>query len=98
MKINTGESIIIILQNPREKIFGVLQEISAAGVFVRGIDLEYFDEWMTAIKNEEPFLPMQDSFYPMWRVERISKDETSDVMPSMAEQFEERTGLKIDDF
>lgn len=98
MKIKKSENIIIILQNPREKVFGVLHEINAAGVFVRGIDLEYFDEWTTAIKNGEQYLPMQDSFYPMWRVERLSRDESSEVMASMAEHFEQKTGLKIADF
>lgn len=98
MKIETGESIIILLQNPREKFFGVLHEINAAGVFVRGIDLDYFEEWTTAIKNGEQYLPMQDSFYPMWRIERISRDQSSDVIDSMAEHFEQKTGLKITDF
>lgn len=98
MKIESGEAVIAVLQNPREKVFGVLHEINAAGVFIRGIDLNYFDEWSRAIKNDELHLSMQDSFYPMWRVERISRDEHSDVMPSMAEQFEQRTGLKITKF
>ncbi|MDQ3635868.1 MAG: hypothetical protein M3405_15390 [Acidobacteriota bacterium] len=98
MKIETGESVIIIMQNPREKIFGVLHEVNSAGVFVRGIDLEYFEEWTTAIKNGEQFLPMQDAFYPMWRLERLSRDESSYGMLSMADQFEQKTGLKIADF
>jgi hypothetical protein len=98
MKIETGQNIIIIMQNPREKIFGVLDEIRAAGIFVRGIDLNYFDEWTQAINNNEQYLPMQNLFYPMWRIERVSVDESSHGMPSMAEQFEQRTGLKITDF
>ena len=98
MKIETGESVIIVMQNPREKIFGVLHDINAAGVFVRGIDLGYFDEWTMAIKNSEQYLPMQNSFYPMWRVERISRDESSHGILSMAEQFEQRTSLKITEF
>lgn len=98
MKIETGESVVIIMQNPREKIFGVLHEINSAGVFVRGIDLDYFDEWTMAIKNDEQYLPMQDNFYPMWRVERISRDESSHGLPSMAEQFEQRTGFMIGEF
>jgi hypothetical protein len=98
MKIENGEAVIIVLQNPREKVFGVLYEINAAGVFIRGIDLDYFDEWTLAIKNDEQYLPMQDAFYPMWRVERMSRDESSAALPSMAEQFEQRTGLKIWEF
>ncbi len=98
MKIETGECVIVIMQNPREKILGVLHDISSAGIFVRGIDLEYFDEWIQAIKNNEQYLPMQDNFYPMWRVERISRDESSHGIASMAEQFEQRTGAHITEF
>ena len=98
MKIETGESVVVILQNPREKIVGILHEINASGIFVRGIDLNYFDEWMRAIVNSEPYLPMQDYFFPMWRVERLSRDESSFEVPSMAEQFRHRTGLDFADF
>lgn len=98
MKIETGESVVIILHTPREKIVGILHDISAAGVFVRGIDLGYFDEWMRSIVTGEPYLPMQDNFFPMWRVERISRDESSFEMPSLAEQFRQRTGLDFADF
>jgi hypothetical protein len=98
MKIEPGEIVILVLQNPREKVVGVLHEISAAGVFARGIDLSYFEEWTLAVKNGEPFLPMQDYFFPMWRVERITRDESSFEMPSLAEQFFQRTGMNFRDF
>ena len=97
-KIKAGESVVVILQNPREKIIGILHEIGAAGIFVRGVDLQYFDEWTRSIVNNEPYLPMQDYFFPMWRVERMSKDESSFEMPSMDEQFRQRTGLDFKDF
>lgn len=76
-KIEAGEAVVLILQNPREKIFGIVHEIGAAGVFARGVDLNYFDEWTRAIKNNEPYLAAQDYFFPMWRVERLSRDESS---------------------
>lgn len=97
-KIESGESILIILHNPREKIIGILHEINAAGIFVRGIDLGYFDEWTRSIAGDEPFLPMQDYFLPMWRVERISRDESSKDIPSLTEQFRYRTGFELTDF
>ena len=98
MKIETGETVVAVLQNPREKILGILYEITAAGIYLRGIDLDYFDEWTLAIKNGEPYLPMQDSFFPLWRLERITRDDSLQGLPSMAEQFEQRTGLKIREF
>lgn len=98
MKIETGDSVVVILHNPREKIIGILHEINASGIFVRGIDLNYFDEWTRSIKNGEPFLQMQDYFFPMWRVERMTKDESSTEIPSMAEQFKQRTGFDLVEF
>lgn len=97
-KIETGEAVIIVLHSPREKLVGVLQEINASGVFLRGIDLEYFDEWTRAIANGETYLPMNDLFFPMWRVERISRDESSPDLISMTEQFKRKTGFEIFDF
>ena len=98
MKIETGESVVLILQNPREKLVGILHEISAAGIFLRAIDLGYFDEWVNSIKNDEPYLPMQDYFVPMWRVERLMRDESSFEMPSMSEQFNQKTGFDLSQF
>jgi hypothetical protein len=97
-KIETGESVIIILHSPREKLVGILQEINASGVFLRGVDLNYFDEWTQAIKAGETYLPMQDQFFPMWRVERISKDEGSAELPSHAEIFKKKTGYDFGEF
>lgn len=95
MKIKSGEIVVAVLQNPREKLVGVLGEIGAAGVFLRAIDLLYFDEWTRSIANEEPHLPMQDYFIPMWRVERITLDEGTDEMPSMSAILRQRTGREF---
>ena len=98
MKIAKGDIVILVLREPKERILGIVEKISDAGVFIRGIDLGYFDEWAAAIKNREPYLPMQDLFYPMWRVERVTKDGPSAGVPSMTDQFQHRTGLQLSDF
>ncbi|MDH3494972.1 MAG: hypothetical protein OEM82_15575 [Acidobacteriota bacterium] len=98
MRIENGNAIVVVMQNPREKVFGILEELSPAGVFIRGIDLGYFDEWIKAINSGEPILPMQDTFYPMWRVERLSLDVGSESFPSMSELFEQKTGRTLGDF
>ena len=97
-KIETGANVIIVLHSPREKLFGVLREINASGVFLRGVDLDYFDEWTRSIANGETYLPMNEMFFPMWRVERISKDESSPELPSMTEQFRQKTGFEFSEF
>jgi len=95
MKFEPGDIVVLILQNPREKLLGVLHEITPAGITLRGIDLEYFEDWSRSIANDEPYLPMTDCFVPMWRVERLTRDEGSGDIPSMAEQFEQRTGKRL---
>ena len=98
MKFDSGDSVLIILRDPREKLLGILDEISTAGITMRGIDLSYFEDWVRSIIDDEPYLPMNDYFLPMWRVERITRDERNSEIPSMAEQFEERTGRNLTEF
>ena len=95
MKLETGDIVIAVLHSPREKLLGVLGGVDAAGVSMRSVDLGYFDDWCRSIAAGEVSLTLSDNFFPMWRVERISRDETSEGMPSMAEQFETRTGRML---
>ena len=97
MKFSSGEIVTIILHSPREKLLGVLDEISAAGVALRGIDLNYYEDWSRSIASGEPHLNMADYFFPMWRVEKVTRDEANGEIPSMAEQFESRTGRKFEE-
>lgn len=94
--IKRGAAILLVLHTPREKCWGILDEISSAGVFLRGLDLNAFDGWVSSIVHEEPFIGFGDLFFPMWRVERISKDEASGGVPSLCEQVERRTGHTIE--
>ena len=94
-KIREGTAVVIVLHTPREKCWGVLDEISAAGVFLRGLDLNAFDDWVRATAHDEPFMGLTDLFFPMWRVERVTRDEPSDEIPSLSEQAERRTGKSL---
>src|SRR5919112_1797827 len=96
--IEVGAAVVLVLHSPREKCWGVLGEISAAGIFLRGLDLNAFDDWVRAVAHDEPFIGLGDLFFPMWRVERISKDESAGGIPSLTEQFEQRTGRSIQEF
>ena len=93
--IEVGAAVVVVLHSPREKCWGVLDEINAAGVFLRGLDLNAFDDWTHAVARDEPFIGLTDLFFPMWRVERIARDEAAGGVPSLAEQFEQRTGRHV---
>ncbi|MFM9905493.1 MAG: hypothetical protein ACKVQJ_13100 [Pyrinomonadaceae bacterium] len=97
MKIESGETVIVVMHSPREKLLGIVDEISPAGISLRAIDLGYFDDWCRSIAAGESHLPMTDYFFPMWRVERISRDDHSSEIPSMAAQFNARTGKHLSD-
>jgi hypothetical protein len=51
---------------------------------------------VSSVIHQEPFVGFGDLFFPMWRVERISKDEASAGVPSLCEQVERRTGHTIE--
>ena len=93
--IQHGDPIVVVLHNPKEKYWGVLDEISAAGVFLRGLDLNAFDDWVAAVLHKEPFIGLTDLFFPMWRIERVSRDEAAGGITSLYEQVERRTGLTV---
>jgi hypothetical protein len=94
--IGRGTSVVIVLHSPREKCWGVLDQISQAGVFLRGLDLNAFDDWLSALVHAEPFPGFGDLFFPLWRVERIARDEGSEGMPSLSAQAEKRTGRTLE--
>lgn len=97
-RIEAGAAVVVVLHSPREKCWGLLDEISAAGVFLRGLDLNAFDDWTHAIARDEPFIGLTDLFFPLWRVERVARDEAAGGVPSLAEQFEKRTGRRVQEF
>ena len=41
-----GTPVILYLQAPKEKIWGILVSLTPAGIVLRGLDLAVFDDWM----------------------------------------------------
>jgi hypothetical protein len=96
--IEAGAPVIIHLHTPREKLWGILRELNAAGVYVRGIDLNTFDDWTRMIVRGERNIGLTHLFLPMWRIERVSLDEPVDDIPSMADTFSARVGITIEEY
>ncbi|HUO59787.1 MAG TPA: hypothetical protein VMU24_03900 [Candidatus Acidoferrales bacterium] len=90
-----GVIVLLTLNSPREKFWGLLLSVSAAGVAMRGIPLESFEDILQQVRSEEP-ADLSTVFFPLHRVERISLDLPSGEMSSLAEQFASRTGKTVE--
>ncbi len=88
-------AVLVNLQNPREKFWGVLMSVQANGLTVRGIDLNSFEDWSRSVAREETEMGLSTVFFPIHRVERVNKDETIGGAQSLADVFESRTGMDI---
>jgi hypothetical protein len=93
----TPSSLIIVnLVNPKEKFFGVLMALSPAGITMRGINLDSFEDWIHQIaRTEELDLDLITMFVPLFRVERIFLDEPSGAIKSYGQRFEEVAGVSV---
>jgi hypothetical protein len=88
--------VIVSLATPKEKVWGLLLALNAAGITVRGIQLDSFDDFIRQIlDDEEASVGPTTVSYPMHRVERIAVDEPSGSIPSLAESFQRKVGLSI---
>jgi hypothetical protein len=91
--------VILNLVNPKEKFFGVLTALSAAGVTLRAINLDSFDDWVRQIAREdEPDLDLLTMFVPLFRVERIFLDEPTGAIKSYSQRFQDVVGRSIADY
>jgi hypothetical protein len=94
-----GACVIVNLVNPKEKFFGILGSLSAAGITIRAVNLDSFDDWIRQIaSDEEPDLGLMTMFFPLFRVERIFLDEAAGAIKSYAQRFEEVVGERIDEY
>jgi hypothetical protein len=94
------DSIVIIsLHTPKEKLWGSLVSMHAAGVTVRGIDLNSFDDFIRQVLDPEgERIGLPTLFFPMQRIERVALDEPHGSIPSLAERFQQRVGRSLRDY
>jgi hypothetical protein len=88
--------VIVNLINPKEKFFGILTSLSPAGVTLRGINLDAYEDWIRQIAHrEEPNLDVTTMFFPLFRVERIYLDEACGSIKSYGQHFHDVTGMAV---
>ena len=87
-----GAVVLVTLNQPREKCWGAVMAVSTAGIAMRGIDLNSFEDFVRQVKIGEQVAP-NAVFFPMHRVERMELDARNGDIPSMRERFESKSGV-----
>ena len=94
--LSEGAAVVLYLREPKEKVWGLLLQLHAAGIVMRCIELRAFEDWMRQeARREEPYLGLTTIFYPMNRVERMEKDEDLGPLVSYAARFEREVGRTV---
>ena len=85
--------VLVYLHSPREKVFGLLLSLEQSGVVVRGLDIVSLEDWMRQeVRGETSGLGLASAFYPMWRIERMERDESTETLEGLADTFHRVTG------
>lgn len=91
--------VVAYLRDPREKIWGLLLRMETAGFWIRGIELNAFEDWAREVRSAaSPSMGLSTTFLPFLRVEKIVADERTGSMPSLAERFETLAGRPVAEF
>jgi hypothetical protein len=91
--------VIVNLVNPKEKFWGVLRSVSAAGLTIRGINLDSFRDWVAQLAHkDDPSLDLVTMFVPLFRLERLFLDEAVGAVKSHSDYFEEAVGIRPEEY
>ena len=83
--------MLLTLHSPRQKFFGILLKMAAAGVELRGVPLESLEDLARQIRAGEQ-AGASTLFFPMHRVERMELDAAMGDIPSLAASFSAKAG------
>jgi hypothetical protein len=88
-----GSLVVLTLASPREKFWGMILRLAPEGLSISGVDLSSFEDLGTMVREGEPFTPSV-VFFPMHRIERAEADLPVGELPSLAQRFCSKTGLR----
>ena len=86
-----GSVVIVTLNMPREKFWGVVLALTPAGASLRGVDLNSIDDFARQVRAGEQ-VSANIVFFPMHRIERVEIDARNGEIPSLQERFELKAG------
>jgi hypothetical protein len=91
--MEAGTLVLVHLVQPKEKYWGVLVALGSAGVTLRGLELDLFDDWARQQRpGAEAELGVSTLFVPLHRIEKMFEDARVGSVASYAERFYEIVG------
>ena len=94
--MEAGTLVLVHLVAPKEKYWGVLVSLGPAGMTLRGLELELFEEWARQQRpGVDPELGVATLFVPLHRVEKVFEDTRIGSVASYAERFFEIAGRDV---
>ena len=94
-----GQLVVVVLREPRERYWGKLMGLEAAGIAQRGLELSQWEQALSLIKNAETGqIALGTRFFPMHRVVSLYLDEAECGVESLGDAFLRRTGLSPQEF
>lgn len=93
-----GVAVVAYLRDPRERCWGILLGLETAGVWLRGVDMNAFEDWARSIAaGRDDGVTASTLFIPHLRIEKIVVDEDYASVPSMNRKLQEMTGRKAEE-
>jgi hypothetical protein len=97
--IRSRSSVIANLALPRQRFLGKLLDLTPAGITLRRIDLDAFEDWINHIAaEEESGVQATTTFFPLHRVEKMILDERLGEIPSLSSAFLTKVGTPIEEY
>jgi hypothetical protein len=91
-----GAPVVLYLVEPKEKVWGLLASVTPAGVVLRGMSLESFEDWIRQEAREaEELIGLVTLFYPLARIERMEQDESTAILTGYADRFAREVGRTV---
>jgi hypothetical protein len=94
--VEPGTLVLVHLVSPKEKYWGLLQKLEPAGLTMRGIAVELFDDWARQSRGGgESELGLSRMFFPLHRIEKVFEDARIGSVASYAERFYDIAGRDV---
>lgn len=91
-----GKAVIVYLQGPRERFWGILRGLDPSGAVAEGIGVEAFDSWAHEVARERrQAAPATVVFFPSARIEKVLLDRPGPGAASLDDRFREITGRSL---